>query len=127
MMEWTLGGLFAASALLLIISGIKGRNASKEEMKELDMIHISTMNEIKDIRESIRNMELDIEVIMKESGIQLSSEQRVLMREVLDLYNRKYSIENIAADKNLSVNEVRQIIAPYIAGKKERSKVANEI
>lgn len=127
MMEWTLGGLFAASALLLIISGIKGRKASKEEMKELDLIHVSTMNEIRDIRESIRNMELDIEIIMKESGIRLSSKERILMREVLDLYNRKYSIENIAAEKNVSENEIRKMIAPYIAGKEERGRVANEI
>ncbi|RST73138.1 hypothetical protein D4T97_014175 [Siminovitchia acidinfaciens] len=126
-MEWTLGGLFAASALLLIISGVKGRKASKEEQKEIDMIHISTMNEIKDIRESIRNLELDMDIVIKESGLQLSSQERTFMREVLDLYNRKYSIENIAAQKHVSEDEIRQIIAPYIAGKNERRKVAHEI
>lgn len=126
-MVWTLGVLFAASALLLIISGIKGSKASKEERKEIDMIHISTMNEIKDLRESIRNMELDLEVITKESGISLSLKERKFIREVLDLYNRKYSIENIAAQKNVSENEIRQILAPYIEGRNERSKVAYEI
>lgn len=126
-MEWTLGGLFAASALLLIISGIKGRKASKEAQKEIDMIHVSTMNEIRDIRESLRNMELDIEVIVKESGIPLSTQERVFAREVLDLYNRKYSIENIAAQKNVSENEIRQIVDLYIAGKNERSRAAHEI
>ncbi|MBD8005075.1 hypothetical protein [Bacillus norwichensis] len=126
-MEWTLGGLFVASALLLIMSGIKGRKASKEELKEIDMIHISTMNEIKDIKESIRKMELDIEIITNESNIPISAEERIFRREVLDLYNRKYSIENIAGQKNASENEIRQIIAPYITKKNERSKVTNEI
>lgn len=126
-MEWTLGGLFVASALLLIMSGIKGRKASKEELKEIDMIHISTMNEIKDIKESIRKMELDIEIITNESNIPISAEERIFRREVLDLYNRKYSIENIAGQKKVSENEIRQIIAPYITEKNERSKVTNEI
>lgn len=126
-MEWTLGGLFAVSALLLIMSGIKGRKASKEELKEIDMIHVSTMNEIKDIKDSIRKMELDIEIITNESNLPISAEERIFRREVLDLYNRKYSIENIAGQKKVSENEIRQIIAPYITEKNERSKVTNEI
>ncbi|GIN92687.1 hypothetical protein J6TS1_20480 [Siminovitchia terrae] len=127
MMEWTLGGLFAVSALLLIMSGIKGRKATKEELKEIDMIHVSTMNEIKDIKDSIRKMELDIEIITNESNLPISAEERIFRREVLDLYNRKYSIENIAGQKKVSENEIRQIIAPYITEKNERSKVTNEI
>ncbi len=126
-MEWTLGGLFVVSALLLIMSGIKGRKASKEELKEIDMIHISTMNEIKDIKDSIRKMELDIEIITNESNFPISTEERIFRREVLDLYNRKYSIENIAGQKKVSENEIRQMIAPYITEKNERSKVTNEI
>ncbi|RST58647.1 hypothetical protein [Siminovitchia terrae] len=126
-MEWTLGGLFAVSALLLIMSGIKGRKATKEELKEIDMIHVSTMNEIKDIKDSIRKMELDIEIITNESNLPISAEERIFRREVLDLYNRKYSIENIAGQKKVSENEIRQIIAPYITEKNERSKVTNEI
>src|SRR5436309_14030383 len=112
-MGLTLAVLFGASALLLILSIIKNFQASKAEHKRIDMAHISVMKEINDMQESIRNIELDIEVIMQEAGIQLSSKELVFMREVLDLYKRNYSIESIAAKKQVSESEVQQLLAPY--------------
>jgi hypothetical protein len=126
-MGLTLAVLFGASALLLILSIIKNFQASKAEHKRIDMAHISVMKEINDMQESIRNIELDIEVIMQEAGIQLSSKELVFMREVLDLYKRNYSIESIAAKKQVSESEVQQLLAPYQTQKEERGKVANEI
>lgn len=126
-MEWTLAGLFVVSALLLIISMVKNFQASKAEHKRIDMAHISVMKEINDLQESIRNIELDIEVIMKEAGIQLSVKELDFMREVLDLYKRNYSIESIATKKQVSEIEIQQLLAPYQTQKDERGTVANEI
>jgi hypothetical protein len=126
LMEWTLAILFAVSALLLIVSIARTRKAAKAERKEIDMVHMSVMTDINEMQESLRNMELDIEVISREAGVQLSSSDRVFIREVLDLYKRKYSIENIAAQKQVSENEIRQLLSRYET-RDERGKVANEI
>ncbi|MED1201697.1 hypothetical protein [Heyndrickxia acidicola] len=125
-MEWTLAILFAVSALLLIVSMARTRKAAKAEQKEIDMVHMSVMTDINEMRESLRNMELDLEVISREAGVQLSTNDRIFIRDVLDLYKRKYSIENIAAQKQVSENDIRQVIARYET-KEERGKVANEI
>ncbi|MDF2855370.1 MAG: hypothetical protein K0Q87_1221 [Neobacillus sp.] len=113
MMEWTLAGLFVVSALLLIVSIYKSSHAAKVEHNEVNQIHISTMKEINAIQDSIRNIGLDIEVVMKESGIKLSSEEQVFMREILDLYKRNYSIESIAGMKQVSESQIEQMLAPY--------------
>jgi hypothetical protein len=126
LMEWTLVGLFAISAILLIISITKSLKSSQEDHKEIDLIHISVMKEINDMQETIRNLELDIEVIMKEAGIQLSSQEKLFVREVLDLYKRDYSIESIAAKKQVTEEEIAQLLAPYQTSKDERRKVADE-
>jgi hypothetical protein len=125
-MEWTLAGLFGISAILLIISIVKASHASKVEHNEINLIHISTMKEINAIQESVRNMELDIEVVINEAGIQLSSEEKLFMREVLDLYKRNYSIESIAEMKQVPVSEIEQLLAPFQKLKDEGRKVVNE-
>jgi hypothetical protein len=125
MMEWTLAGLFGISIIMLVISISKTSKQSKAEHKQIDLIHISTMKEINAIQDSIRNIELDLEVVMKEAGVQLSPEDKVFMREVLDLTNRNYSTESIAEMKQVSVNELEKMLAPYRTIKEGR-KVANE-
>jgi hypothetical protein len=125
-MAWTLTGLFLISALLLVISIWKSFQVSKENQKEIDMVHISLLKEINTIQESIRNIELDLEVVTKEAGIQHSPEEKLFMREVLDLYKRNYSIESIAGKKQVPVNEIERLLAPYRYIKDERRKVANE-
>ncbi|MEH7419315.1 hypothetical protein V7266_29230 [Neobacillus drentensis] len=125
MMLWTLAGLFGISVILLVISIYRTSLVSKAEHKQIDLIHISTMKEINAIQDSIRNIELDIEVVMREAGVQLTSEDKVFMREVLDLVNRNYSTESIAEMKNVSVDTIEQMLAPYRTIKEGR-KVANE-
>jgi hypothetical protein len=125
-MVWTLGGLFVLSVLLLIISILKSNHVAKMEHNQIDVIHISTMKEINALQESIRNLELDIEVVMQEAEIQLSSEEKVFMREVLDLYKRNYSIESIAKQKQVPESEIEQRLAPFQKIKDEGRKVANE-
>ena len=125
-MEWTIAILFVVSALLLIISILMTRQASKAEQKGIDMVHLSVMDDINNMHDSIRNLEFDLEIIMKEADIQLSSEDRVIMREVLDLYKRKYSIESIAKQKQVSESEIKELLAPFLTSKDEGGKVANE-
>jgi hypothetical protein len=125
-MEWTLAGLFGISAILLIVSIVKASHTSKVEHNEINLIHISTMKEINAIQESVRNIELDIEVVINEAGIQLSSEEKLFMREVLDLYKRNYSIESIAEMKQVPVSEIEQLLAPFQKLKDEGRKVVNE-
>jgi predicted nucleic acid-binding Zn-ribbon protein len=125
-MGWTLAILFIISAVLLVISFTKAFQASKAEQKRIDMVHIAVMKEFNDMKDSIRNIELDLEVVMKEAGIQLSLNEIIFMREVLDLYRRNYSIESIAALKEVSESEINQMLEPFLAVKDEGGKVANE-
>src|SRR4051812_13075363 len=113
-MEWTLFGLFLLSALLLGFSLFKSYRDSKVEKKQIDLVHVSIMKEINSIQDSIRDIELDIEVVIKEAGIQLSAEEKLFMREVIDLYRRNYSIESIAEKKEVPETKIEQLLAPYL-------------
>jgi hypothetical protein len=124
-MEWTLIALIGISALLLIVSIAMNRKAEKQKHKEIDLVHVAFMKDIKDVHEQIRNIELDIEIVTKEAGIQLSPEEINLKREVLDLYKRKYSIQTIAEKKQVSETEVNELLAPYLTLRDERSKMAH--
>ena len=125
-MVWTLVVLFAISAILLIISILKSNRVAKEEHNQIDMIHISTMKEINALQESIRNFEIDMEVVTKEAGISLTSEEKRLKREILDLYKRNYSIESIAKMKEVTENEIEQLLAPFQKIMEEGRAAANE-
>ncbi|WP_419887281.1 hypothetical protein ACN6MT_17535 [Neobacillus niacini] len=124
-MEWTLFGLFLLSALLLVFSIVKTYRDSKLEKKQIDLVHVSMMKEINSIQDSIRDIELDIEVVTKEAGIQLSADEKLFMREVIDLYRRNYSIESIAEMKEVPVTEIEQLLTPYLKIKDEGGQVAN--
>ena len=124
-MEWTLTGLFILSAILLIISLLQAKHAAKETKNQIDIVHISNLKEMQAIQESIRNLELDLEVIAKEAGIQLSKEELVFMREILDLYKRNYSFASIAENKQVPESEIKRLLAPYQKVKDERRTVAN--
>lgn len=123
-MGLTLIFLFIISALLLLFSISKTYQASRAEQKRIDMAHISVMKEINDMQESIRNIELDIEIAIKEAGIQLSSKELLFMREILDLHKRNYSIESIAEKTKEPVSEIKQLLSPYQTVKGEGRKVA---
>jgi hypothetical protein len=124
-MEWTLFGLFLLSAILLGFSLFKSYRDSKVEKKQIDLVHVSIMKEINSIQDSIRDIELDIEVVIKESGIQLSADEKLFMREVIDLYRRNYSIESIAEKKEVPEIEIEQLLTPYLKVKDEGGLVAN--
>ncbi|MFP7298221.1 hypothetical protein [Neobacillus niacini] len=124
-MEWTLFGLFLLSAVLLGYSLFKSYRDSKVEKKQIDLVHVSLMKEINSIQDSIRDIELDIEVVIKEAGIQLSAEEKLFMREIIDLYRRNYSIESIAEKKEVPETKIEQLLAPYLKLRDEGGLVAN--
>jgi DNA-binding NarL/FixJ family response regulator len=126
-MAWAFAILFGIAALLLIFSLLKIKQTSIKEQREMDALHVSLMNEIKQLQQQVRNMELDIEIIVQKTGIEsLTLEERTLIRDILDLYRRGYSYASIAAQKNLSEKEVEQLIAPYQSSSKaERSNEEN--
>lgn len=126
-MGWTLAVLFGLSAILLILSSIKSLKAAKEEQKRIDMAHIELVKDLNDLQESIRNIELSMEIILKEAGIQLSQSELQFLREVLDLYKRGYSIDSIAKKKQVSESEISQMLAPFQVQPEERGNGANEI
>ncbi|MGG3986226.1 hypothetical protein GWJ21_12810 [Bacillus coagulans] len=123
-MVWTLAILFAVSVVLLIISIFKTRNRAKEEQQELETVHLALMDEINHLKDGIRTLELEMEILEKEAGIQLSAFDKQFRLEVLDLYKRNYSIESIAGKKQVTQAEIEEILAPFMAAKNERSKVA---
>ncbi|MDF0728533.1 hypothetical protein PY093_18015 [Cytobacillus sp. S13-E01] len=126
-MEWALAIIFGIAILLLIFSFMQIRQSSKIEKREIDLMSIHLMEEINKLEKQIRDIELDAEITAHEAGVQsISSNERILLREVLDLYKRGYSIEGISAQKKLTVNEINQILSPYMTSKGERRKVANE-
>lgn len=122
-MVWTLAILFAVSVVLLIISIFKTRNRAKEEQQELETVHLALMDEINHLKDGIQTLELEMEILEKEAGIQLSAFDKQFRLEVLDLYKRNYSIESIAGKKQVTQAEIEEILA-FMAAKNERSKVA---
>jgi hypothetical protein len=125
-MEWALAILFVIAALLLIVSFIKTRQSSKADNQKIDMIHMSVMEEIDKLQVQMRNIELDGEIIAKEAGIQtIPTKERLLLRELLDLYKRGYSIESMALKKKLTADEIEQLLAPYVSPKDEGRILAN--
>lgn len=126
-MEWALVFLFGTATLLLILSFFKNRQTLKTEQREIDMLSVSLMKEINELQKQIRHLELDGEITAQEAGVKaISSQERLLLRDLLDFYKRGYSIEGMAAEKQLSENEVEHLLSPYLSSKDERRKVAND-
>ncbi|KHF40668.1 hypothetical protein LQ50_07645 [Halalkalibacter okhensis] len=124
-MEWALAILFGAAILLLILSFSKTKQSQKAAKQELEQFSISIMEEVYQLQKKMREFELDAEISENEKGKQsVSPKQRILMREVLDLHKRGYSMEGIATETELTENEVRLLLTPYLED--ERRKVAND-
>ena len=128
LMEWAIALLFAAAVVLLILSFSKNNQQSKSFEKQLEETTFTYMEEINKLQEQIRNMELDSEIIAVQAGfVNGSGQQRILYREILDLYKRGYSAESIALKKQLSVDEIEQLLSPFKQLSNEGSNVAHDI
>ena len=127
LMEWAIALLFAAAVVLLILSFSKNNQQSKSFEKQLEETTFTYMEEINKLQEQIRNLELDSEIIAVQAGLLNGSGQRILHREILDLYKRGYSAESIALKKQLSVDEIEQLLSPFKQLSDEGSYVADDI
>ena len=126
MMEWALIILFAAAVLLFILSFIKKDSVKVDS--QLEQVAITFGDEMNVLQEKIRNIEIDAEITVQEAGVlAMSSETRILLREVLDLHKRGYSFESIALKTKQSEDEIESMLTPYIKTKNERRNVANDI
>lgn len=123
-MGWVLLILFSVAVVLLVLSYLQTSKIAKEEQK-VEQVSLSFMDEAYQLQQQIRNLEIDTEVIAQETGIlKGSTEKRVLLREVLDLYKRGYSFDSIASKKQIPKNEVKTMLSPYMKGNDERGQVA---
>ena len=77
------------------------------------------MNEIKKLQEQNRLLELDIEILAKNAELKLSPAKRKVLRNILDLHRRGYSVESIAKNTDLNEKEVINLLTPYTSVNKE--------
>lgn len=126
-MGWMLGILFGAAIVLLVLSFVQTKQSAAKLEQHIDQVSFSLMNEVNQLQQQIRNVEFDTEIIVHETGILAGSpEHRTILKEMLDLNKRGYSFESIAAEKQLTIQEVENFLSPYIKTKDERSTDINE-
>ncbi|MFC7784881.1 hypothetical protein ACFQWC_10245 [Rossellomorea sp. GCM10028870] len=124
-MGWAIAILFGTAVVLLILSFIKTTQTNSQLEQQIEHVSISVLNEVHELEKQLRNIQLDAEITAQQAGVALAgSEERTLLREMLDLYKRGYSIESIAGKTKLKPNEVEHLLAPFRAQKAERGLVA---
>jgi hypothetical protein len=125
MMGWAIAILFGTAVVLLILSFIKTTQSNSQLEQQIEHVSISVLNEVHELEKQLRNIQLDAEITAQQSGAApAESKERLILREMLDLHKRGYSIESIASKNQLTPNEVEQMLAPYTSRKSERSLVA---
>ena len=124
-MGWAIAILFGTAVVLLILSFIKTTQTNSQLEQQIEHVSISVLNEVHELEKQLRNIQLDAEITAQQSGAApAESEERFMLREMLDLHKRGYSIESIASKNQLTPNEVEHMLAPYMTRKTERSLVA---
>jgi TolA-binding protein len=125
MMGWVIAILFGTAVVLLILSFIKTTQSKSQLEQQMEHVSISVLNEVHELEKQIRNMQLDAEITAQQSGaMEASSEERLMLRDMLDMHKRGYSIESIASKKKLPSTEVERMLTPYMTRKAERGMVA---
>ncbi|WP_071395130.1 hypothetical protein [Bacillus tuaregi] len=127
-MEWAIAILFVAAIILLILSFRKTKDSSKAIEQQIEEMSFTFMDEVTKLQQQIRNVELDAEITVQEAGIEIgTASHRQRLREILELHRRGYSLDSIAMKQQMSMEEVKQLLAPYIRTKDEGGKAANDI
>lgn len=124
MMEWALVLLFATASLLLILSYFKNKQLENQEQQKMNTKYLTVMEELNKLQNQMRNLELDGVITAQQADI--SYRDRLLLRELIDLFNRGYSIESIATKKQLNEKQIESLLTPYMTSEVERRKVINE-
>ncbi|MDQ0205586.1 hypothetical protein [Alkalicoccobacillus murimartini] len=123
MMEWTLASLLGIAVLLIILSFFRKERNSKYE-QQIENMSISFMQEIYQLKNQIRTLELDAEIIAQHTPLATRSETQLqIMRDVLDLHKRGYSSEGIASETGLTSMEVDRVLSPFLDRPEEGKKV----
>lgn len=124
-MGWAIAILFGTAVVLLILSFIKTTQSNSQLEQQIEHVSISVLNEVHELEKQLRNIQLDAEITAQQSGAApAESKERIILREMLDLHKRGYSIESIASKNQLTPNEVEHMLASYTSRKSERSLVA---
>lgn len=127
-MAWAIAVLLGAAVLLLIFSTVKSQQSAKNAEQQIEEITFTFTNELKKLQQQIRNLELDAEITAVETGLQPEFiEHRQLLRDLLDMQKRGYSIDSIAANKQMSQTEIEHMLSPFIEQKNERRKVVHGV
>ncbi|MGX1263106.1 hypothetical protein RKD55_000910 [Rossellomorea marisflavi] len=124
-MGWIIAILFGAAVVLLILSFVKTSQSKSQLEQQVEHMSISVMNEVHELEKQMRAMQLDAEITAQQAGaVPATSDERRVLRDMLDLYKRGYSIESIASEQQLPTIEVERMLTPYMTKKAERSMVA---
>ncbi|QHA37527.1 hypothetical protein D5E69_18190 [Rossellomorea marisflavi] len=124
-MGWIIAILFGAAVVLLILSFVKTSQSKYQLEQQVEHMSISVMNEVHELEKQMRAMQLDAEITAQQAGaVPATSDERRVLREMLDLHKRGYSIESIASEQQLPTVEVERMLTPYMTKKAERSMVA---
>ncbi|MFI8686880.1 hypothetical protein [Rossellomorea sp. NPDC077527] len=124
-MGWIIAILFGTAVVLLILSFVKTTQSNSKLEQQIEHVSISVLNEVHGLEMQLRNIQLDAEITAQQAGAApADSEERDLLREMLDLYKRGYSIDSIAGKTKLKPNEVESLLSPYMTQKTERGLVA---
>ncbi|MFW0781595.1 hypothetical protein ACM6N5_15125 [Rossellomorea marisflavi] len=124
-MGWIIAILFGAAVVLLILSFVKTSQSKSQLEQQVEHMSISVMNEVHELEKQMRAMQLDAEITAQQAGaVPATSDERRVLREMLDLHKRGYSTESIASEQQLPTIEVERMLTPYMTKKAERSMVA---
>ena len=120
-MGWTIVILLLIAIALLVMSFVRNNQNEKTIEQQIDQMTYTFKDEIYQLQQNLRNVEIDGEITAHVSGNPISNADRSLLRELLNLQRRGYSLETIASKKQLSIEEIERLIAPYVK-KNERGE-----
>ncbi|WP_315906194.1 hypothetical protein [Priestia koreensis] len=113
--------LFAVAIILLLLSFRRTRQSHSQMEQNLEQMTLSFGREVNDLQDRIREVELDSVITAHQSNAwDLDSEDRIVLREMLDMNKRGYSYESISRKiKKFSPEQVEDLLSPYDKKKKE--------
>lgn len=123
-MGWTISLLIVAAIILFILSMYKTKQSSNNEQREIDMVYMTLMEDIKKLQNEVQILNIENDMLAQKIGF--DHEERELQRKLLELYTKNFSIELIASRLHLEPSEVERLLAPFESYKNEGSNVANE-
>ncbi|WP_110114813.1 hypothetical protein [Bacillus sp. CGMCC 1.16541] len=118
--------LFGAAIILLLLSFSQTKKATSKIEEQLEQVTLSVGKEVNELQDRIRAIEIDEAITAQQTGaLAVNSPERQVLRNMIDMQTRGYSMETIAARvKEFTPEEVEQILAPYTKERNERGSMA---